>query len=99
MRMDDFFPIRGFDHLELYVGNAKQASVFYATCFGFPNTAYRGLETGPRDIASYLMVQGWIRLLLTNAAKPDHPAARGVLQHGDGVAVIALKVPDARRAY
>src|ERR1041384_2654694 len=99
MRMDDFFPIRGFDHLELYVGNAKQASVFYATCFGFRKPAYRGLATGSRDIASYLMGQGSIRLVLTTALNPDHPAARGVLQHGDGVAVIALQVPDARRAY
>jgi 4-hydroxyphenylpyruvate dioxygenase len=97
--MKDFFPIQGFDHLECYVGNAKQAAVFYSTCFGFTNTAYRGLETGCRDCASYLMEQGEIRLVLTTALGPDHPVARSVLQHGDGVAVIALRVPDAAQAF
>ena len=56
--MRDFCPIRRIDHVELYVGNARQAAVFYATCLGFTNTAYRGLETGCRDAASYLMEQG-----------------------------------------
>src|SRR5688572_22876506 len=97
--MSDFFPILGFDHLELYVGNARQAAVFYGACFGFKNTAYRGLETGCRDSASYLMEQGDIRLVLTTALRSDHPAARSALEHGDGVAAIALRVPDARHAY
>jgi 4-hydroxyphenylpyruvate dioxygenase len=97
--MEDFFPVRGFDHVELYVGNARQAAVFYATCFGFAPVAYRGLETGSRDSASHVLEQGEIRLVLTTALGPDHPAARSVLEHGDGVAVIALRVPDAARAY
>jgi 4-hydroxyphenylpyruvate dioxygenase len=97
--MDDFFPIRGFDHLEFHVGNARQAAVFYADVFGFRPTAYRGLETGARDAASYVLEQGSIRFVLTTALTPDHPAARSVLQHGDGVAAIAIEVPDAARAY
>ena len=36
----DFFPIEGWDHLELYVGNAKQAAYFYEHGFGFRRTAY-----------------------------------------------------------
>src|SRR6185503_17992438 len=95
----DFFPIKGFDHLELHVGNAKQAAVFYSTCFGFTTTAYRGLETGCRDSASYVMQQGDIQLVLTTALGPDHPAARNVKKHGDGVAVVALRVPDASLAF
>jgi len=97
--MNDFFPLRGFDHLELYVGNARQAAAFYATYFGFTNTAYRALETGCRDCASYVMEEGDVRLVLTTALYPDHPVARFVLEHGDGVAVIALEVPDAAQAY
>ncbi len=97
--MKDFFPIQGFDHLELYVGNAKQAAVFYSTCFGFTNTAYRGLETGCRDCASYVLEQGDIRLVLTTALGPDHSAAQSVSKHGDGVAVVALRVPDASSAF
>jgi 4-hydroxyphenylpyruvate dioxygenase len=94
----DFCPIKRIDHLELYVGNAKQAAVYYSTCFGFAKTAYRGLETGHRDAASYLMEQGDIRFVLTTPLGPDSPVARFVQQHGDGVAVIALQVPDAAAA-
>ena len=28
-------PIEGWDHLELWVGNAKQAAYFYEHAFGF----------------------------------------------------------------
>ena len=46
---EDFLPIKGIDHVEFYVGNAKQAAHFYRTGFGFTNTAYSGLETGSRE--------------------------------------------------
>jgi 4-hydroxyphenylpyruvate dioxygenase len=97
--MEDFLPIKRIDHVEFYVGNAKQAAHFYRTGFGFANTAYSGLETGSRERASYVMEQGMIRLVLSTALGPDHPIARHVYLHGDGVAVIALEVPDAASAY
>ena len=97
--MDDFCPIRRVDHLELYVGNAKQAAAFYRHRYGFAVTGYRGLETGSRSAASYLIEQGEIRFVLTAALTTEDPAACFVLQHGDGVAVIALEVPDARQAF
>ena len=96
--MSDFCPIIGFDHLELYVGNAKQAAVYYSRSLGFRPVAYRGLETGSRESASYLLKQGRIRLVLTSALGPDHPASAFVARHGDGVAEIALEVPDAAAA-
>lgn len=97
--MRDLCPIRRIDHLELYVGNARQAAVFYSSRFGYTNIAYRGLETGCRDRASYVMEQGEIRFVLTSALSPDHPIARHVHAHGDGVGVIALEVPDAAHAF
>ena len=97
--MSDFCPIEGFDHLEFYVGNAKQAAHFYESSFRFTNTAYRGLETGYRKKASYVMEQGDIRLVLSTGLSPDYPISQSVLEHGDGVGVIALEVPDATRAY
>jgi len=97
--MTDLFPILGFDHLEFYVGNAKQSASFYATLFGFTNTAYRGLTTGNRKVASYVMEQGDIRFVLSAALSPDQAIANQVLKHGDHVAVIALKVPDVVHAY
>jgi 4-hydroxyphenylpyruvate dioxygenase len=66
--MADFCPIRKVDHLELYVGNAKQAAAFYGAAFGFATTA-------------------------------SHPIAKHVCEHGDGVGVIALSVPDAAAAF
>jgi 4-hydroxyphenylpyruvate dioxygenase len=97
--MADFCPIRKVDHLELYVGNAKQAAAFYGAAFGFATTAYRGLETKYRDAASYVIEQGDIRLVLTTALNPSHPVAKHVCEHGDGVGVIALTVPDAAAAF
>jgi 4-hydroxyphenylpyruvate dioxygenase len=95
----DFMPIEGWDHLELWVGNAKQAAYFYEHAFGFQLTAYAGPETGVRDRASYVIEQGDIRLVLTTAVRGDHEIAKHVLTHGDGVKDIALTVPDATQAY
>jgi 4-hydroxyphenylpyruvate dioxygenase len=93
------FPIHRFDHLEFYVGNARQAAVFYTRCFGFTNTAYRGLETGSRDVASYVLEQGNIRFVVSTALGEDHPIAQAALKHGDHAAVIALDVPDVLLAF
>ena len=95
----DTFPINGTDYVEFYVGNAKQASHYYRTAFGFQLVGYRGPETGTRDRASYLVQQNKVRLILTSPISPDHPAADHVAQHGDGVRDIALWVDDARKAF
>ena len=97
--MTDFLPITAIDHIELYCGNAKQAAHYYCAGFGFTPLAYSGLETGNRRAASYVLTQGDIRLVLTAPLGPDDPIARHVQLHGDGVAVIALTVPDAAAAY
>jgi 4-hydroxyphenylpyruvate dioxygenase len=95
----DTFPINGTDYVEFYVGNAKQASHYYRTAFGFQLVGYRGPETGTRDRASYLLQQNKVRLVLTSPLGPDHPAAEHVALHGDGVRDIALWVDDARKAF
>jgi 4-hydroxyphenylpyruvate dioxygenase len=95
----DTFPINGTDYIEFYVGNAKQASHYYRTAFGFQLVAYRGPETGTRDRTSYLLQQDKVRLILTSPIAPDHPAAAHVAKHGDGVRDIALWVDDAREAF
>ena len=53
----DFLPIKGTDHVEMYVGNAKQAALFYQHCMGFECVAYAGPETGLRDRCSYVLQQ------------------------------------------
>jgi 4-hydroxyphenylpyruvate dioxygenase len=99
MSSTDFMPLDGWDHLELWVGNAKQAAYFYERAFGFTRTAYAGPETGVRDRASYVLEQGDIRLVLTSPLRDDNELARHQCRHGDGVKDIALAVPDATEAY
>src|SRR5215471_14845197 len=95
----DFMPLEGWDHLELWVGNAKQAAYFYEHAFGFTRTAYAGPETGVRDRASYVLEQGDIRLVLTSGLREDSEISQFICRHGDGVRVIALQVPSAADAY
>ena len=93
-------PLEGWDHVELWVGNAKQAAYFYEHAFGFTRAAY----AGPGD--------GRARPRLVRARAGRHPASssRAALRedseiashrarHGDGVKDIALTVPDATEAY
>jgi len=95
----DFLPLKGTDHLEFYVGNARQAAYFYRAAFGMSLVAYAGPETGQRDRASYVVQQGKIRFVLTTSLRSNDAVAEHVRRHGDGVRVVALWVDDARRAW
>ncbi len=92
-------PLRGIDHIELYVGNAVQAAHFFTHALGFRETAFAGLETGMRDRSSRVVEQGRIRFALTAPLHGGTEIARHVADHGDGVKVVALSVPDAEEAY
>ncbi|MFT6196427.1 MAG: 4-hydroxyphenylpyruvate dioxygenase [Nonlabens sp.] len=96
---EDFLPLLGTDHVELYVGNAKQSAHFYKTAFGFQSEAYAGLETGLKDRVSYVLKQGKIRLVLTTPLLKDGALNEHINLHGDGVKVVALWVEDARKAF
>jgi 4-hydroxyphenylpyruvate dioxygenase len=98
-KTEDSFPIQGIDYIEFYVGNAKQASVYYNKVMGFNITAYAGPETKVRDRASYVLEQGKIRFVLTAPLQPEGDIAAHVNLHGDGVKDIALRVPDVDYAY
>ena len=95
----DVFPILGTDYIEFYVGNAKQASIFYQATFGFELIAYRGPETGTRNMVSYVLKQDKIRLVLTSSLLVDNEISRHVAEHGDGVKVLALWVDDAEWSF
>jgi len=95
----DFLPINGTDHIEFYVGNAKQAAHFYKTAFGFQSLAYAGPETGLKDRASYVLQQGKIRLVLTTPLQSNSPISEHIKQHGDGVKILALWVDDAYKSF
>ena len=91
--------ILGIDHIELYVGDARQTAYFLCTAFGFRVCGQGGPETGLAGQRSLLLGQGDIRILLTSGLSADHPAAAYVARHGDGVAVVALRRTDAAAAF
>ena len=91
--------LKKIHHVEFYVGNAKQAEFYYRKAFGFSRAAYRGLETGEREVTSYLMRQNNINFVLTTPLLPEHPASEHIKQHGDGVRDIAFYVGDADHAF
>ena len=95
----DFMPLDGWDHVELWVGNAKQAAYFYEHAFGFTRVAYGGPETGIRDRASYVLEQGEIRLVLTSGLRSGGEVVRFAARHGDAAKDVALAVPDAAAAH
>ncbi len=96
---DDAMPLEGWDHVELWVGNAKQAAYYFEHAFGFERHAYSGPETGVRDRASYVLRQGEVSLVLTSALSADHEVSRFACTHGDGLRDIAMRVPNAEAAY
>ena len=95
----DFLPLKGIDHVEFWVGNAKQAAHYYRALWGFTPVAYAGLETGVRDRSSFVMVQNDIRFVFTAPLSPDGELAEHVAKHGDGVKDIAFAVDDVQSAW
>jgi 4-hydroxyphenylpyruvate dioxygenase len=95
----DFLPIDGIDHVEFWVGNARQAAAYYRSVWGFTTVAFSGLETKVRDRASYVMVQHGIRFVFTAPLTPDGEIAAHVHEHGDGVHDIAFAVADVESAW
>jgi 4-hydroxyphenylpyruvate dioxygenase len=95
----DFLPLLGTDYVEFYVGNAKQAAHFYKTAFGFQSYAYKGLETGNKEYASYVLKQDKIRIVLTTPLNSKSPINDHIVKHGDGVKITALWVDDAKTSW
>lgn len=96
---EDFLPLNGTDYVELYVSNSKQAAHYYKSAFGFKSWAYKGLETGEKEVESYVVVQDKIRLVLTSPLHSGSAIGKHIDKHGDGVKVIALWVDDAKDAW
>ena len=95
----DFLPLNGTDHIEFYVGNAKQSAYYYQAAFGFELIAYAGPETGVKDRASYVLKQDKIVLVLTTSLEPNSEISEFVKLHGDGVKSLSLWVDDATKSY
>ena len=88
----EYFKVKDFDHIEFYVGNAKQVVHFYRSAFGFQPHAYCGPETGVRDRVSYVLKQNNLFFVFTTPLSSSHPATEWLSRHGDGVRDIAIRV-------
>ncbi|MEV6648028.1 4-hydroxyphenylpyruvate dioxygenase [Amycolatopsis sp. NPDC051371] len=90
----------GLDHIRLHVRSIDAALGWLVDGYGF---AVRALSSpgGVSTAGAWSVEVGAndISIVLTEAAGDDHEAARYVARHGDGVADIALRVPDAARAH
>ncbi len=95
----DFLQIKSIDHIHFWVGNARHAMYWWWKGMGFKPVAYSGLETGNRRYASYVLVSGQIRIVVSAPYSPTDEMAAHQMLHGDGVKVIALEVDDVAKAY
>lgn len=84
-----------FDHVTFWVGNAKQSAGFYCTHMGFEPFAYKGLETGERDVVSHVVKQGDIIFEFQSALNPGNTTFSAHMEkHGDAVKDVAFSVED-----
>ena len=93
------FKISGFDHCELYVGNAKQSAYYYQHAFGFKPVSFSGLETGNREKVSYVMQQNQVKFVLSSPLIAGTDISKHIDRHGDGVKDISFSVDDAEKAW
>ncbi|KAI7858703.1 4-hydroxyphenylpyruvate dioxygenase [Circinella umbellata] len=94
-------PYSGFDHLRFTVTNAKQAASYYCTRLGFKHVAYRGLETGSREVASHVVRRNDATFVFECAIQPGTmpEMTKEIAKRGDGVKDIAFTVTDCRAVY
>ncbi|XP_064095017.1 4-hydroxyphenylpyruvate dioxygenase-like [Macrobrachium nipponense] len=84
-----------FDYLTFWVGNAKQAASYYSSRMGFEPYAYKGLETGSRDVCYHAVKQNKIIFVFASALNPGNAEmGQHLVTHGDGVKDIAFSVED-----
>jgi 4-hydroxymandelate synthase len=84
------------DYVEFYVTDIESTLTWLVDGYGFAVRA-RSDAAGGRT-RSVNVGQGQIDLLLTQSTE-DHPARAYAEQHGDGVADIGIRVPDAAEAF
>lgn len=87
------------DHLEFYVEDVDDWARQLCEAWGFRIHGYGGPRTGLTGCRSVLLRQQEMSILLTSGLDTEHPATEYVHRHGGGVAVIAVAVDDAGRAF
>ncbi|GAB7363729.1 hypothetical protein MBLNU230_g4297t1 [Neophaeotheca triangularis] len=111
----DEIKYRGYDHVTWYVGNAKQVAQYYITRMGFHAVAHKGLETGSRSIASWVVENNNVRFVFTSPIRSSSRQTLNKLslkeqrhldeiydhldKHGDAVKDVAFQVDSLEAIY
>jgi 4-hydroxymandelate synthase len=85
------------DYVEFYVEDIEESVKWLVDGYGCAVRAFSA--EAPAPVRSVAVGQGDIDLVLTEPVEQDHPATAYVERHGDGVANIGLRVPDAAAAF
>lgn len=90
----------GFDHLNFFCSNAKQAASYYCVRYGFEAFAYAGLETGNRDMATWAIRQNKIIFTFSSPLNPvENEASKQIAISGDFIRDVAFTVKDCEALY
>ncbi|ODQ81305.1 hypothetical protein BABINDRAFT_160667 [Babjeviella inositovora NRRL Y-12698] len=100
----------GYAYVEWYVSNAKQSAAYFQHSLGFKPVAYKGLETGSRDVCSHVVRNGDAIFVFTSALRSSAPEGSEdketvdaihshITKHGDGVKDVAYYVNDAQTLF
>jgi 4-hydroxymandelate synthase len=87
------------DYVEFYIGDTQRNLEWLVDGYGFTVRAATARSERAETVRSVCVGQGDINLLLTEPVESDHPATAYLERHGDGVANIGLRVPDAAAAF
>ncbi|MDH6124891.1 4-hydroxymandelate synthase [Kitasatospora sp. GP82] len=85
------------DHIACYVADLAATTEWLVQGYGLE--VYASSAPQAPELRSVALGRNGIRVLLCQPLVGDHPGAAYVEKHGDGVADIALRVPDARAAF
>jgi len=90
----------GFHHVEFLCSNAKQSSDWICLRLGFERVAYKGLETGSRELCSHVVRQNKMLFVFTSPLSPNSSLeSRFLSKHGDAVRDIAMRVDNCKLIY
>lgn len=99
-RPEEKYTFGGYDHIHFWVSNAKQVAAFYVLRLGFEYLAYRGLETGVRDVATHVVRQNRIIFAFSSPLNPvETEMGKRIMIKGDAAKDVAFGVKDCAAIY
>lgn len=84
--------LKNIEFVEFYVGNAYLTSAYYQQILGFQLFATKERNFINKDISSYVLIQGNIKIVLTSSLNKNDDISTHVLNHGDSVKRVAFGI-------